>query len=256
MGELVTNAATETATATTDAAPDNSPVYVSFRTIINLIERMEREGIPTQIDKSYLSNLAGGYQSQVLLALRSLDLIGPNYEVRDLLRDIVTKPSERKVTFKTLVERLYPWALELGTTATQLQLNDAFKAHGERLGANTREKAITFYLQAAQYAGIRLSPFFKGNRPSTNGSEGPAPSRPRPPRRRGRPTKAGSEVPAAEAPRPPAPPASSDEERKDAYFKLLVEKAQKSDGQGDKEILDRIERLLGMPEAAPKGTKA
>ena len=36
------------------------PPYISFRTILNLIERMADEEIPPRIDRSYLRSLSGG----------------------------------------------------------------------------------------------------------------------------------------------------------------------------------------------------
>src|SRR2546428_665337 len=56
-------------------AKSSPPPYISFRTLLNLVERMADEGIPRRIDRSYLGGLSGAYQTQVMAALRSLGLM-------------------------------------------------------------------------------------------------------------------------------------------------------------------------------------
>jgi len=240
--------------STTDTAEpevevsESSPVYASFATIQNLVERMEKEGIPSQIDKTYLSFLAGGYRSQVLLGLRTLGLIHDDGKVSGLLTALVTAPDSRRNQFRGIIEHHYGWAIALGPNATHGQLVEVFKERGPRLSANTREKAIAFYLHASKYAGMPVSPFFKGRRQpaSSNGSS----TTPRP-RRKARTTRREDE-------NLPPPPSSvrttSDEERRDAYFRVLLDMA-KAKEEPDSDLLDRIERLLGQPTATSKEAK-
>jgi hypothetical protein len=65
----------------------------------------------------------------------------------------------------------YPDALALGRDATQAQLDEVFRGYDGISGSTTR-KAITFYLHAAQFAGVPLSPFFKSGRASSGGARG------------------------------------------------------------------------------------
>ena len=51
-----------------------TPPYTAFRTILDLIERMVKEEPPSRIDKSYLNNYSGGYQTQVIAMLNTLGL--------------------------------------------------------------------------------------------------------------------------------------------------------------------------------------
>jgi hypothetical protein len=218
-----------------------SPVYVSWATILNLIERMERESIPSQIDKSYLSNMAGGYQGQVLLALRTLGLIDKDGVPGPILKSLVSEPESRRATIKKLIGQEYGWAIALGPSATHQQLVEAFKSRGTRLSPNTRDKAIAFYLHAANYAGLQYSPFFKGKRP-TGASTTPVTRT-----RRKRPVQQrenGSSNLLDSRSNPPVLP--TDEDRKNAYFNLLLKMAETKDGQADIELLNRIERLLGV----------
>jgi hypothetical protein len=215
-----------------------SPPYIAFRTFLNLVERMEREGVPARIDKTYLDNLAGGYQGQVFTALRSLGLMGEDYKVLTPLRDLVEKPEHRPMLVGLMVERTYPYAVALGVDATHGQLEEAFKENAPTLGTAARTKAITFYMHAAKFAGMSLSKHFKGVSTASGGS----------PRRRVTTRR--------RAPAPPPPPpagpsqaaaeASSNEQRKEAYFKLLLglADASKAEGEVNTAILDRIEKLL------------
>src|SRR5688572_25220016 len=108
-----------------------TPPYISFRTLLNLVERLE-QGIPPRIDRSFLSGSEGG-KTQVLAALRSLGLIGPDGEVQPGLVELVNDRDGRAAWIKDLIEHLYPKPVQLGTmNATQRQLEEAFEEFGIR----------------------------------------------------------------------------------------------------------------------------
>ena len=155
-----------------DLKPKWVPPYIAFPTLTGLIERMQGEGgPPSRMDRSYLDKFSGGYQTQVLAALKSLDLMGPNGEVRPVLTALVEAPDAdgRKPIYADLIRRLYPKPVSLGTTkATQGQLVEAFKEYG--ITGDTLRKAIAFYLAAAKYAAIPVSTNFKV--PSVTPGEG------------------------------------------------------------------------------------
>lgn len=139
------------------------PPYIAFATLTGLIERMQNEGgPPSRIDRSYLDTLSGGYQSQVLAALKALDLMGPQGEVTPILIALVesSDADTRKATFADILARKYPRPVSLGTTkATQGQLEEAFREYG--ITGDTLRKAIAFYLNAAKYAGVPVSANFR-----------------------------------------------------------------------------------------------
>jgi hypothetical protein len=140
-----------------------SAPYVSFTALKKLLARMAVEGGPPgRVDKSYLTGMSGGYQAQLLLALRSLDLIvmdgSPTDDLKRLTADLdgeLPAFMQRKVTF------LYPEAVELAkTSGTAAQLAEKFK---EAFGftGSTLEGAIRFYLDASQFASMPLSINFR-----------------------------------------------------------------------------------------------
>jgi len=148
-----------------------TPPYAAFKTILNLAERMERDGaVPPQIDRSFLSGSEGG-KTQTLAALRSLGLIGKQGEVLGALIGLVNKPTERPRLIRQLVERHYPEQNRLsGMHATQRQLEESFNQYD--LTGETRRKAIAFYLHTAKYAQITVSKNFKTPRTSpTHGAK-------------------------------------------------------------------------------------
>ena len=139
------------------------PPYTSFATLLNQLDRMEREGVPSRIDKTYLTGMAGGTQNQFRHALRSLGLIGPNGESTATLVELAKRPDERPALLARILRERYPTLVALGENATRGQLDEALAAYN--LTGATARKAGTFFLAAATYAGLPLSPHFKSGLP-------------------------------------------------------------------------------------------
>src|SRR5260370_25877448 len=54
-----------------------TPPYISYRTFSGFIERL-RAGMHSRVDRSVMSSLSGSNQSQLMAALRYMELISPN----------------------------------------------------------------------------------------------------------------------------------------------------------------------------------
>jgi hypothetical protein len=157
------------------------PPYISFRTLLNLVEKMADQGTPPRIDRSFLSGSEGG-KTQVLAALRGLGFIDSDGNVTPLLTRMVKNPAERGVIVKELLEQHFPKPVHLGSiNATQGQLQEAFKEYG--ISGDTMRKAIAFYLRAAEFASVPVSPLFKT--PSIQRADG-TPGRKATPRAKGK----------------------------------------------------------------------
>lgn len=154
----------------TNAMETKTPPYIAFKTVTTLVDRMVREEPPSRIDKSYLDTFSGGYQSQVLAALHSLDLLEPDGRLADRLK-LLVKADEpgRKAIVGEMVREFYPDALALGTNATQQQLLDAFSAMSAKVTGDTRRKAIAFFLNACQFSGVPVSRHWKTPRVPPSG---------------------------------------------------------------------------------------
>jgi hypothetical protein len=144
------------------------PPYISFSQLENVLERMRNEGVPARVDRSYLGSWSGSAQGQFLKAARSLDLLDGIGRPTDVLKRLVREPDARPQIIGDLLREKYPEAIALGQDATQAQLDEVFRNYPGISGSTTR-KAITFFLHAAKFSGIPVSPFFKAARASSGG---------------------------------------------------------------------------------------
>lgn len=155
------------------------PPYFSFQTFWSFIEQLSEKPLPPQIDRSLLSSKSGTDQSNLLMALRSFDLIDDDQRVRPLLVALAEQDEQGRLKMLgEIVEALYPTQMELArSNGTEAQLHESFGAAFGLRSADTRRKAVTFYLHAAKAAGLPLSPHFPQTRAGSGGS-GPRPRRP------------------------------------------------------------------------------
>lgn len=164
--------------AETTQARQTPPPYFAFKTLTNMIVKMEEHGPPNRVDRTFLSGMSGAGQTQFIAGLKSLNLIDEDGRVQPRLADLVAKPDERPALIGQLLLERYPEAVELGgSNATTGELVDVFNGYGVQ--GDTARKAIAFYLKAAEYSGVRVSPNFKT--PTVKSGAGG--------RKRGRPAK-------------------------------------------------------------------
>ncbi len=135
--------------------------YVGWTTFINAITNLS-QGIPNQIDRTTFPGLSGGVQSQLLNAMKFLGLINEDATPTAALHALaVEDEAKRKAKLKDILEKRYASIIALDlmkATPGQVisKLGEEYGVSGE-----TREKALRFFLMAAQYAGITFSRFFK-----------------------------------------------------------------------------------------------
>jgi Family of unknown function (DUF5343) len=156
-----------------------SPPYTSFQTLMNTINRMaEQGGVPSRIDRSYLSNMPGSVRATFLGSLRSLELIDDDAKPTSRLISLVDahEDEDRKQELVTdMLKSYYAAALNLPPNATQAQLESVFREYG--VSGSTLRKAIAFFLAAARFADLTLSPHFRLPRDPSTGERRPAPAR-------------------------------------------------------------------------------
>jgi hypothetical protein len=147
--------------------------YFAWKTLFNLLVRLEESGLPDQIDRTYLSNLSGTEQSYLMSAMRTFGLIGEKGKVLEPLKELASGSEARIAGIRTLLETHYPDAVALPANATQGQLDEVFRSYN--VGGERLRKAETFFLRAAHFAGLKLSSNFKS---PTSTEAGSGPSRP------------------------------------------------------------------------------
>jgi hypothetical protein len=201
---------------------------------------MEGEGVPSKIDKYFLSNMAGGTQNHFRHALRSLGLIDDEDRSTDALQALVSTPDQRKAMFGELLRERFPRLVELDINASKSDFISVLEDAGMK-SSETQRKAIGFYVAAAEYAGIPVSNHVKSGR-------SPSPSRRVGARRK--PNSASSSGNSAE-PSPTTPlDVLTDDAMRSAYFKLLAKKAEAAEDPSD--LFDRIERLVRVVDGDKK----
>lgn len=162
-------------------------VYVAWPTFKNAVENLA-QGVPNQVDRSTFPGLSWGVQSQLLSGFKFLGLITADNRPTDALHALaVADEGARKDKLKAILQDKYAdiFALDL-TKATPNQLNEKMGSSYGVMG-DTREKAIRFFLAAAQYTGVPVSRFLAKPAPgaaaATNGNRatrGRRTTRPRP----------------------------------------------------------------------------
>ena len=107
------------------------PPYIAFKTLTDIIERMEREDPPTQVDPTYLDTYAGGYRPTVIGNLQTLGLLTKTCEPTPVLLGLVgaDEPTRKKLIGELLLS-VYPDVLALPKNSTQGQFLDVFTARG------------------------------------------------------------------------------------------------------------------------------
>jgi hypothetical protein len=154
--------------------------YVPWATFLNALEQLSK-GMPSRIDRSVFPGLAWTPQTQLFAALRFFGLLKGEDEPTPLLDDLVKgTPEERKAKLIKVIINGY-------SDLTAIDLTKATRSHfEEKLGelynvtGDTRIKSIRFFLCAAEYAGIALSPFILPQKGPNGATRKPRSSTPRP----------------------------------------------------------------------------
>jgi|CXWL01.1.fsa_nt_gi hypothetical protein len=136
-----------------------SPAYVAWKTFLTALDTLQT-GTPDVLDRSVWPTLSGGTQVLLLRSLRFLGLINASNEVQPRLRELVEGDAATRAHLMLLtLEEKYQAVTQLAITNGSLQqLRDAMGAMG--LEGSAREKAISFYLSAAEFAGAPSSPLW------------------------------------------------------------------------------------------------
>lgn len=134
--------------------------YIAWKTFTSFLANMKGK-LPEQIDASVLTSMSGTARSQLLSALKFLDLIASDGTVKDSLKKLSGASNTPK------------WKEELGTflkvayvsvigdlnilTATPAMLRERFKNFGGVEGT-TIDNAMRFYISSLKEAEVPFSP--------------------------------------------------------------------------------------------------
>jgi hypothetical protein len=154
-----------------DAEKKTAAVYVSWKTFQNSIEALAKGEIPNVIDKSVFTGMAFSVQNQLFTGMRFLGLIDDNNKPLPDLAELADPVEERrKEKLREILQRRYAdlFALNLkkGTpTEVEKKMGESYAMAGD-----TKEKAVRFFISAAEYVGVELSPLLSSPKKGNSGA--------------------------------------------------------------------------------------
>lgn len=142
------------------------PPAVACRGVLDLTDRMRNDGIPDRIDKRYLADMADGTQFQYRQSFRSLGLTTDDDRPTTLLEDLVNAgPADRPELFGMILSDRYPDLTGLSPEATKDDFFGVLRDHYRVASDMQRRKMLTFFVHAADYAKLQISPNLQPTRP-------------------------------------------------------------------------------------------
>jgi hypothetical protein len=139
-----------------------SPPYVSYRSFLTLLEELQR-GVPARIDRSYWGDkFSGSTGTQLMSALRFLNLIDSNGVPTSQLKELVGTRGPLKASILKKISQ-ESFAFLMSNTfdpekATYSQFEEVFKDFYQ-VDRDVSRKCIKFFTELCSEAGITLSPF-------------------------------------------------------------------------------------------------
>ncbi|MBZ5667080.1 MAG: hypothetical protein LAO30_21065 [Acidobacteriia bacterium] len=139
-------------------ASKKTPPYLPFKTFLNSLDTFS-QGLPGVLDRTIWRSQAGLTQGLLMNTYRFFGLVDEYDSPTEELGTMVTHHEQRPAVLRGLIEATYGkvFGNDLTTTTPKL-LEDMFVEEFAVTGA-TKQKAITFFLKAARFASIPLSPF-------------------------------------------------------------------------------------------------
>lgn len=132
--------------------------YVPFPTFLSALDNIGSVGVPNIIDRHSFPSFSGANVSSTLVALKFFGLVDEEGKPSDALHGLAMEKEGRKKAIGTLLQKYYGniFAIDL-TRATPPQLDNAFTAELYNVSGDTKTKAKTFFLKAAQFAEVPIS---------------------------------------------------------------------------------------------------
>jgi hypothetical protein len=149
--------------------------YLPMSTLLTALDHLKAVSVPNKIDGGTFPSMSSQLRSQLISGLRFFELIDADGTPSPLLSDLATKDASRKEIMKQLIETHYPDIVALDfAKITPKQLDEYLSADKYGVQGDTKKKAKTFLLKAAQYAGFTVHPLLtKITRNRNKGSKKP-----------------------------------------------------------------------------------
>jgi hypothetical protein len=153
------------------------PPYLPFKTFLSSLDALSH-GVPPKLDRTLWRSQSGVTQGLIMNAYRFFGLVDDEPDASDSSTDYLDKmakhPDKRPEVLRFLIEAQYEPILEKHdlTKMTLKMLEDAFE-QAFSVSGGTKQKAITFFLKAAKFADMPLSPYLSSLLRATRKKRGP-----------------------------------------------------------------------------------
>jgi hypothetical protein len=139
--------------------------YVPFKTFLAAIEGFERH-MPQPIDSSAWPSYSGAIKSQLLGAFKFLGLIDEKGNPTPSLKSLVEDKANRKAILRKVLEGSYKPIVSAGLkNMSPRRFSELMTEYG--MTGDTQKKVNIFFLKAAKYADIPVSPLLLERAPYT-----------------------------------------------------------------------------------------
>lgn len=142
-----------------ESSSPKMPPYIAFQSLKTLLDKLKKDGLPGQIDRSVLTNFSGAVGGQVITALKFLGLTTPDNRPTQLFKSLIDAYGSDTwpTTLMHVIKRSYPRVFEISLeNASPQQFSSHFKSVYP--GQDTvLQKCMGFFLNAARDAQIPIS---------------------------------------------------------------------------------------------------
>ena len=130
--------------------------FSTFDTALNYLATLK--GIPPKIDRSVFPSMGGDAKTHTLNTFKFFKLVDADGTPQPLLSELAFKKEGRKEVMRRLIKESYPNVSEEElATMTIPQLDSKLGDKAYNVSGGTKQKARSFLLKAAEFAGVPLS---------------------------------------------------------------------------------------------------
>ncbi len=149
-----------------------TPPYLPFNSFLTALDRLA-QAVPTQITRDVFANASGVLRGQIIIALRFFDLIDENGLPKGAVLEQLAKEKSipsRRANLRRLVLSSYKEVMKFDLSKmSPAQLDTAFQRY--HIKGDTKKKAKTFFIKAAQFAELDISPLVTSNTRAPSGKK-------------------------------------------------------------------------------------
>jgi hypothetical protein len=148
--------------------------YIPFNTFISALDNVAQHSVPNVIDRSSFPSFSGASVAGTLSAFKYFGLIDGEGKPQTALHSLAMDKDKRKENVKTLLEQKFGSLIALDLSrSTPSEFEQAFSNDEFSVSGDTKVKAKTFFIKAAQYAGIPISKLLLNKSRSSSGTRKP-----------------------------------------------------------------------------------